>query len=172
VQLAQLVGTTLGHYRIAGQLGAGGMGEVYVAEDARLARRVALKVLPPHLSSDPEALRRFEREARALAALNHPSIVTIFSVEQVDDIRFLTMELVEGMTLAQRIPSGGLATEEFVKLALPLCQALSAAHEHGITHRDLKPANIIVNTQHRFSRAFNRHAGITRWGVLVRGSGG
>jgi serine/threonine protein kinase/TolB-like protein/Tfp pilus assembly protein PilF len=144
-----VLGRTLGHYRILHQLGAGSGGEVYVAEDLKLARKVAVKLIPPQLAAEPESLERFEREARVLAALNHPSIVTIYSVEEVDGIRFLAMELVEGKTLSALIPPAGLSFPEFMEIAVPLVEALSGAHEHGITHRDLKPANIMVSDQGR-----------------------
>lgn len=140
-----MVGQTLGHYRILRTLGQGGMGVVYEAEDARLARRVALKVLPEEMAARPERLERFEREARAVAALNHPNIVTVYSVEEADGVRFLTMERVEGKTLAELIPPGGLRLDRFLELAVPLAEAMHAAHERGITHRDLKPANVMVD---------------------------
>jgi Tol biopolymer transport system component len=139
-----MIGTTLHHYRIEGRLGAGGMGEVFVAEDTTLGRRVALKRLPPEMAADPERLRRFQREARAVAALNHPNIVTIYSVEEASGVHFLTMELVEGKTLSDLIPATGLPLAEFLKVAVPLVEAVAFAHEHGIVHRDLKPANIML----------------------------
>ncbi|MCG6926366.1 MAG: protein kinase [Acidobacteria bacterium] len=142
--MALAAGTRLGPYEILAPLGAGGMGEVYRARDPRLGREVALKVLPPDVASDPERLERFEREARALAALNHPHIVTIYSVEEVDGRRFLTMELVAGSTLSQIIPQGGLPLPYFLRIAVPLAEAVHAAHQKGITHRDLKPANVMV----------------------------
>ena len=144
-----MVGTTLLHYRITGTLGAGGMGEVYAAEDTKLQRRVALKVLPPETASDPDRLRRFQREARAVAALNHPNIVTIYSVEESGGVHFLTMELVEGKTLADLIPPSGLPLDELLRLAEPLVEAVAYAHRHGIVHRDLKPANIMLTSDGR-----------------------
>jgi len=138
------IGERLGHYRILGPLGAGGMGEVHAALDTRLGRRVALKVLPAEAAADPERLARFAREAQALAALNHPGIVTVYSVEQSDDVHFYTMELVEGVTLRERIPTGGMAQGDLLTIAVPLVAAVHAAHEHGITHRDLKPANVMI----------------------------
>src|SRR5512136_309952 len=125
-------------------LGEGGMGEVYAAEDTKLQRRVALKVLPREMAADPERLQRFQREARAIAALNHPHVVTIYSVEEADGVQFLTMELVEGKTLGDLIPEEGLALEELLRLALPLVDSVAAAHQHGIVHRDLKPANVML----------------------------
>jgi Tol biopolymer transport system component/tRNA A-37 threonylcarbamoyl transferase component Bud32 len=142
-------GSTLGHYTIVQKLGSGGMGEVYLAEDTRLGRQVALKTLLPELSADAERRTRFEREARAVAALNHPGIVTLYSVESQDDVHFLTMELVKGRTLSQVIPPSGLSLKQFFAIALPLTDALGAAHEHGITHRDLKPENVMVSDSGR-----------------------
>src|SRR5262245_63696418 len=114
------------------------MGEVYRAHDPRLGREVALKVLKGDLTQDPIRLERFLREARAVAALNHPNIVTIYSTEEDLGVRFLTMELVEGQTLDTFIPTGGQAVARFLELALPLADALTAAHQKQITHRDLK----------------------------------
>jgi eukaryotic-like serine/threonine-protein kinase len=139
-----MVGTRLQHYRILRKLGSGGMGEVYAAEDEKLQRQVALKLLPPDMAADPERLQRFQREARAVAALNHPNVVTIYSVEEADGVHFLTMELVEGSTLDEVIPQGGLPLERILALAGPLIEAVAFAHEHGIIHRDLKPANIML----------------------------
>ena len=139
-----MIGSTLSHYRVLEKLGAGGMGEVYRAEDARLKRQVALKVLPEELARDPERLRRFQREAEVVASLSHPGIVTIFSVEEAEGLHFLTMELVSGRRLDEIVPPGGMALDDFVDVAVPLVEALVAAHEKGITHRDLKPANVMV----------------------------
>ena len=144
-----LVGRTLAHYRINTAIGAGGMGEVYRATDAKLGREVALKVLPPDMARDSERLARFQREARALAALNHPHIVTIYSVEESDGVHFLTMELVEGQTLDHRIPEGGLPVQQIVEIASALADALAVAHGKGIVHRDLKPANVMVTEEGR-----------------------
>ena len=137
-------GTTLGTYEIVGPLGSGGMGDVYRARDPRLERDVALKVLPQGVVHDASRLERFSREARAVAALNHPHIVTIYSTEEAGGVRFLTMELVEGQTLDALIPPGGLAIEGFLDIAVPLADALTAAHQKGITHRDLKPGNVMI----------------------------
>ena len=139
-----MIGTTLRHYQILRRLGEGGMGEVYAAEDTRLSRQVALKVLRPEMAADPERLRRFQREARAVAALSHPNIVTLYSVEEADGVQFLTMELVEGKTLAEVIPEGGLPLGALLELAVPLVEAVAFAHERGIVHRDLKPANVML----------------------------
>jgi serine/threonine protein kinase/Tol biopolymer transport system component len=137
-------GQTLSHYRILRPLGAGGMGEVYLAEDSKLGRQVALKVLAHESARDPDRRARFEREARAVAALNHPNIVTIHSVEEADGLLFLTMELVEGKTLSECIAPGGMTLAELLRLAIPLADAVGTAHQRGITHRDLKPANVMV----------------------------
>jgi len=138
-----MIGQTLGHYRILKPLGRGGMGEVYLARDTRLGRRVALKLLPPALAEDPERRARFEQEAQVLAALDHPGIVTVFSVEESEGVHFMTMERVEGQTLDALIPDTGLPENELLDLAAPLADALAAAHERGIVHRDLKPANVM-----------------------------
>ena len=142
-------GTTIGPYSVTAKIGEGGMGEVYRARDTTLGRDVALKVLPSEVASDPDRRKRFEREARAVAALNHPNIVTIHSVEEADGVRFLTMELVEGRSLDQTIPEDGMPLERFLELAVPLTSGLAAAHEKGITHRDLKPANVMVGNDGR-----------------------
>ena len=139
-----MIGTQLGHYRIERLLGTGGMGEVYLADDAKLGRRVALKVLSSTLANDPDRRERFEREARAAAALNHPNIVTIHSVETIDGVPFITLELVDGETLADLIPAEGLPLDRVLTLGIPLADAVGAAHQRGITHRDLKPANVMV----------------------------
>src|SRR5262247_3885871 len=143
------VGAHLGPYEILAALGAGGMGEVYRARDSRLGREVALKVLPASVASDPERLARFEREARTVAALNHPNIVTLYSVEEDAGTRFLTMELVDGLSLAASIKPGGLPLTQVLELAIPLADALAAAHEKGVVHRDLKPANVMVTREGR-----------------------
>ena len=140
-----MIGSRLAHYRILAKLGEGGMGIVYLAEDERLHRKVALKTLPPALAEDPHRLARFEREVKSVATLNHPNIVTIYSVEETDGKRFFTMEHVEGKTLSQLVPQGGLPLKEFLKIAVPLADALAAAHAKGIQHRDLKPGNVMVN---------------------------
>ncbi len=131
------------------QIGVGGMGEVYRAIDTRLGRAVALKVLPTEMARDPDRLARFQREARAVAALNHPNIVTIHSVEEIEGIHFLTMELVEGQSLDQLIPERGLPIERILSTGAALADALAAAHEKGIVHRDLKPANVMMTTDGR-----------------------
>jgi serine/threonine protein kinase len=142
-------GTRIGHYEIVGPLGAGGMGEVYRAADRTLGRDVALKILPAALASDPARIERFQREARAVAALNHPHIVTIHSVEEERGVHFLTMELVEGTPLDRQIPPNGLPVDVLMTMARQLADALAAAHDKGIVHRDLKPANVMVTKSGR-----------------------
>jgi adenylate cyclase len=142
-------GRTLSHYRLLEEIGRGGMGVVYKALDTTLDREVALKVLPAEATMDPDRLERFRREAKAVAALNHPNIVTIYSVEEAEGIHFLTMELVSGSTLHELIPEGGLPLEKIFQVAVPLAEALSAAHERGIVHRDLKPSNVVVTEEGR-----------------------
>ena len=144
-----MTGTTIGHYEVVEKIGAGGMGDVYRAIDTRLGRDVALKVLPEAMASHPERLERFRREAQALAALDHPSIVTIYSVEEANGVHFLTMQLVEGLSLDRVIPHDGLPVERIVAIAIALADALAAAHDKGIVHRDLKPANIMVTSDGR-----------------------
>src|SRR6266849_7461096 len=147
--MALTPGTKLGPYEIQSPLGAGGMGEVYRATDTKLGRDIALKVLPAEMAKDPERLARFGREAKALAQLDHPNIVTIHSVEECDDTHFLTMQLIDGLPLDRLIPQGGLPVEQIVEIASALADALAAAHEKGIVHRDLKPANVMVSTEGR-----------------------
>src|SRR6185369_17193666 len=141
--------TRLGPYEIVALLGAGGMGEVYRARDARLGRDVALKVLPEALALSPDRLARFEREAKTVAGLNHPNIVVLHSIEEDRGTRFLTMELVEGQSLAALVTPGGLPFAQLLELAIPLADALAAAHEKGVVHRDLKPANVMVTREGR-----------------------
>jgi len=144
-----MIGETLGHYKIVRLLGKGGMGEVYVADDTKLNRQVALKVLPPELAGDPERRARFEREAQAVAALNHPNIVTIHSVEEIGGTHFITMELVKGKALSDLIPSNGFPLNRFLEQAIPLSDAVAVAHQNGVTHRDLKPENVMVGDDGR-----------------------
>ncbi len=137
-------GTKLGPYEIQEPLGAGGMGEVYLARDTRLGRDVAVKVLPAHLSSDPELRQRMEREARAISSLNHPHICTLHDIGSQDGLDFLVMEHLEGETLAERLSRGPLPLEDALKIAIQIADALDKAHARGIIHRDLKPANIML----------------------------
>jgi TolB-like protein/tRNA A-37 threonylcarbamoyl transferase component Bud32 len=147
--MALSAGTKLGAYEILAPLGAGGMGEVYRAHDTKLGRDVALKMLPAEMARDPERLARFRREAKALAQLDHPNIITIYAVEECDGIHFLTMQLIEGLPLDRVIPQGGLPVERIFEIASALGEALAAAHEKGIVHRDLKPANVMVSNDGR-----------------------
>ena len=140
----RMVGKTLGHYSILERLGRGGAGEVYVAEDTRLHRRVALKILKPSMAGDRTLLLSFKREAQALAALSHPGVVTVYSVEEVDGTHFFTMELIDGRSLRELLPRKGMRLSSFLRLAVPLADALAAAHEQGIVHRDFKPRNVMV----------------------------
>src|SRR5258706_6521905 len=142
-------GTRLGPYEILAPLGAGGMGEVYRARDSRLKRDIAIKVLPAAVTSSPDRLARFEREATTVAGLNHPNIVVLHSIEEDGGTRFLTMELVEGRSLAALVTPGGLPFAQVLDFAIPLADALVAAHEKGVVHRDLKPANVMVTREGR-----------------------
>jgi serine/threonine protein kinase len=142
-------GTRLGPYEILVPIGAGGMGEVYRARDPRLKRDIAIKVLPKTTATDAGRRARLEREAQSIAALSHPNIVTVHSVEEADGVLFLTMEYVDGEPLSQLIAKGGLSLTHVLDFAIPLADAISAAHQKGITHRDLKPANVIVSTDGR-----------------------
>ena len=137
-------GTRIGHYEILSMVGAGGMGEVYRAHDARLGRDVALKLLPRAFATDPERIARFDREARVLATLNHPHVAAIYGVEVTNGLRALALEFVEGETLAERLARGPIEVEDALSIARQIAEALDAAHEQGIVHRDLKPANIKV----------------------------
>lgn len=143
------VGQTLGSYRLVESLGSGGMGQVYLAEDTRLGRRVAVKVLPPETAEQPEKLKRFEREARTIASLSHPGIVTLHSIEEAEGRRFLTMEHVQGQTLGAAIPQDGLPLGRLLSVAIALTDAVSAAHRQGILHRDLKPENVMLTPEGR-----------------------
>jgi eukaryotic-like serine/threonine-protein kinase len=140
------VGSHISHYQITGQLGVGGMGEVYRARDPKLNREVAIKVLPQGFAQDAERIARFQREAQVLASLNHPNIAAIYGVEESDGIRALVMELVEGPTLADRITAGPIPLDEALTIARQIAEALEVAHERGVIHRDLKPANVKVTT--------------------------
>ena len=142
-------GQMLSTYRIVEKIGEGGMGEVYAAEDTKLKRKVALKILPAATAADPERRARFTREAQAVAALNHPNIVTIHSVEEAAGVHFLTMELVEGESLARLIPRKGMSLSDALRIGIPLADAVAAAHQQGITHRDLKPDNVMLNREQR-----------------------
>ncbi len=155
-----MIGQTLSHFRITAKLGEGGMGEVYRAEDLELKRQVALKLLPAAMAHDPQRLERFKREAEAIAALNHPNIVTLYSIETAEmaeggsdgsaaPVHFLVMELVEGESLDQARPRGGWPLRKVLDVGLPIAEALATAHEKGIVHRDLKPANVMLTDDGR-----------------------
>jgi serine/threonine protein kinase/Flp pilus assembly protein TadD len=142
-------GKILSHYRIVEAIGRGGMGVVYKAEDLRLGRYVALKLLPHFLAGDSRALRRFEREARAASALNHPNICTVYEIDENDGLHFIAIELVEGETLRQRIARGPLEITDVLNIATEICSALEVAHSVGIVHRDIKPSNIVITANGR-----------------------
>src|SRR5688500_16868156 len=142
-------GVRLGAYEIIAPLGAGGMGEVYRARDTRVGRDVAIKILPAEFAADPERLTRFEQEARASAALNHPNILALFDVGQHNGAPFLVSELLEGQTLRERLSGGPLPVRKAVEFAIQIAHGLAAAHDKGIAHRDLKPENVFITADGR-----------------------
>src|ERR1700680_1379409 len=147
--MALAAGAPLGPYEILSALGAGGMGEVYRARDPRLGRDVAIKVLPAAFSVDPDRLRRFEQEARAAAALNHPNILTVHEIGTHDGKPYIVSELLDGQTLRDAIGHGALPVTKAIEYAKQTCQGLAAAHERGIVHRDLKPENVFITKDGR-----------------------
>ncbi len=140
-------GAAIAHYRIVSLLGRGGMGAVYLADDTRLGRRVALKILPPEMAADPERMQRFVQEARLASALTHPNVATIYEIGQDKELWFLAMEYVEGRPLSDRIRQGPPKTPEIVAIGLEIADALDDAHSKGIVHRDIKPANLMLTAR-------------------------
>ena len=143
-QKQSMLGNTLGHYRIVSLLGAGGMGEVYLAEDTRLKRKVALKLLPAHFTADRDRARRFEQEARAASALNHPNIITIHEIGEIGETHYMVTEFIDGEVLRARLSHGRMELPSALEVTLQVTSALAAAHEAGIVHRDIKPENIML----------------------------
>src|SRR5213080_2852768 len=138
------VGQMIGHYKILRRIGAGGMGEVYLASDIIAGRKAALKLLPAHLTGDAERLNRFQQEAHAVAGLNHPNIVTVYEIGTDDSVQYIASELIEGETLRERLARGSMELSEAVDIAIQVAGALAAAHSAGVVHRDVKPENIML----------------------------
>ncbi|MEE8577875.1 MAG: serine/threonine-protein kinase, partial [candidate division Zixibacteria bacterium] len=147
--VALIKGTMVSHYRIVEKIGAGGMGEVYLAEDTKLKRQVALKFMPTHLAIDADFKARFVREAEAMAKLNHPNIITIHEVSEHQGRSFFAMELVEGQSLRDMSKNMDLSIDRIIELAIQICDGLGAAHEKKIIHRDIKPSNIVIDAYGR-----------------------
>src|SRR2546425_3989543 len=142
--MAIAAGTKLGRYEIRSKIGTGGMGEVYLAQDAKLDRKVALESLPTDVATHHDRMHRFEQEAKAASALNHPNIITVFEIEQVDSVNFIATEFIDGQTLRERLRRGPMKLGEVLEVAIQIARALSAAHEAGIIHRDIKPENLML----------------------------
>jgi serine/threonine protein kinase len=155
-----MLGHTVSHYRITGKLGSGGMGIVYAAEDVRLSRKVALKFLPEESADDPDAERRFQREADTIAQLNHPNICTIYEIDRFEGRAFIAMECVEGVNLKTYMSRHRLSTADIVDISLQIAAALGLAHAKGIVHRDIKPGNILVSSE--------RHVKVLDFGLARR----
>src|SRR5918996_3100755 len=143
-QAQSLVGQTMGHYKISERIGSGGMGEVYLATDLTAGRKAALKLLPMRFTGDPDRLKRFQQEARAVVGLNHPNIVTVYEIGEDRSTHYIASELIEGETLRQRLIRGPIQLSEAVDIAIQVASALAAAHQAGIVHRDIKPENIML----------------------------
>src|SRR6267142_3304444 len=141
-----MVGETIGPYEVLSELGSGGMGTVYLAQDARLGRKIALKLLPPQFTNDKDRLRRFQQEARAASALNHPNILTVHEIEQKGELHYIATEFVDGVTLRQHMSNGQRNLDEVLNIANQIASALQAAHAAGIAHRDIKPENVMIRS--------------------------
>jgi serine/threonine protein kinase len=170
-----MIGRTISHYQIQNKLGEGGMGVVYKAQDTRLERTVALKFVAPHLVSDDTLRKRFQREAKAVAALDHPNICTVFEIDEGEGTIFLAMAFVEGVTVRDLIAERPLNVRDALDIAIQAAEGIRAAHAKGIIHRDIKPANVMVNLQkqvlwvRRRTCLLNRHVGWQRTGGRISG---
>src|SRR2546425_6254315 len=149
------INTNISHYRILSKIGAGGMGEVYLAQDTKLDRKVALKILPVEVAAHPDRMKRFVQEAKTASALNHPNIITIYEVEQIDSVNFIATEFIDGETLRQRMRSLPMKLSEVLDVAAQIASALAAAHEAGIIHRDIKPENIMLRQRDAYVKVLD-----------------